>query len=109
MAEPTIDPAYTDWCRGHFGFMAEGGIWAVPRSGLIFERRDGTLVLIDRMPYSKELAEAAAEGKDVPADPEELRAYQDADFLTIRLHFKEAGIMVDYLPGEEDPAERIPT
>lgn len=83
------------WCRQHFSLMADGGIWGVPRSGLIFTRRGDKLVLIDAMPYLEEMAEAFAAGDDVPANAEALREYQDEDFELIRAKFELAGITVD--------------
>ena len=82
----------TAWCRQHFALMGEGGVWAVPRSGLVFTKRDGALVLTARMPWTDELAAAAAGGADVPRSPAELRAYQDADAALIRSRFEAAGI-----------------
>jgi len=73
--------------------MAEGGRWGVPRSGLIFAKRDGALVLVDRAPFAV-IAQAASEGLDVPASPDELRVYQDDDYELIRDKFGAAGIPV---------------
>lgn len=80
------------WCRNHFAAMADGGRWGVPRSGLIFKREGATLVLVERMPWTDELAEAAGAGRDVPVDADALRAYQDADAALILRTFREAGI-----------------
>ncbi len=88
------DANHAAWCRVHFAHMRDGGVWAVPRSGLLFTRKGETLVLTARMPYTAELREAADEGLDVPADEPALRAYQDEDFLSIQEHFKQAGITV---------------
>lgn len=82
------------WCRAHYAMMNEGGVWGVPRSGLIFQKNDGALVLVNRMPWTDELAQAAADGLDVPATAEELRAYQDSDYELIRGRFEAAGITV---------------
>lgn len=82
------------WCRTHYAMMADGGVWGVPRSGLMFVKRNGGLELDDRMPWTRELAYAAAEGFDVPLDAEAFRAYQDADFELIRERFEAAGIAV---------------
>lgn len=82
------------WVRGHLDLMAEGGVWAVPRSGLVFSKRDGALVLIGRMPWTDDLAQALLDGLDVPAGAEAFRAYQDADLALIRGRFEAAGIPV---------------
>ncbi len=85
------------WCLQTFGMIRDGGVWGVPRSGLLFTKRGDGLVLTARMPWSEEIAEAVAEGRDVPVDVEALRAYQDSDFALIARKFEEAGIPV----GEE--------
>ncbi len=82
------------WCRQRFTMMRDGAIWAVPRSGLIFTRRDNKLVLTSTMPYTEELAAAALQGLDVPPTEHALRTYQDADYQLIRRTFKQAGITV---------------
>lgn len=106
MAE--LEPEYVEWCGSHFALMAQDGVWAVPRSGLLFQRHGERLALIDRMPFSEELIMTiASQTREVPTTPEDLQAYQDADFLTIRHYFEAAGISVDYLPFSQDPAERI--
>lgn len=87
---------FTEWCQVHFALMADGGIWGVPRSGLTFTKRGDKLVLTERMPFAVlEEADAIALGKDVPDTPEKLRAYQDADYETIREQFHLAGIEVE--------------
>ncbi len=82
------------WCLSTFAMIRDGGVWGVPRSGLIFTRRGSELVLTDRMPWSEEIAVAASEGRDVPVDAEALRAYQDADYALIARKFEAAGIPV---------------
>ena len=67
--------SHTAWCRMVFDSLNEGGTWAVPRSGLIFTKRDGKLVLTLRMP-------------EVPNE------IQDEDFELIRQHFALAEIQV---------------
>lgn len=89
---PAFD--HVAWCRSLFAMIVEGGVWAVPRSGLIFTKRAGQLVLTDQMPWSQELAHAWAEGRDVPDSEEALLAYQEEDFEAIVRHFADAGIEV---------------
>jgi hypothetical protein len=81
-----IDPAYVEWCRQHFASIREGGIWAIPRSGLIFTKRAGRLVLTAAMPWNP-----AMEGT---ITAEELRAQQYEEFEGNRQHFAAAGIEV---------------
>jgi hypothetical protein len=68
---------HADWCRNLFNFLKEGGVWGVPRSGLIFQKRDGKLRLTSP-----------------PAETFVKRMVQAADFEAIRRHFAEAGIEV---------------
>jgi len=77
---------HTLWCSGMFDLLEEGGIWGVPRSGLVFQKQvdPPTLLLTDRMPH--------IEG--MPITPEELREMQDAEFAQIRDEFAKAGITV---------------
>ncbi len=84
---PSAPPElYADWCRQHFALIREGGVWMVPRSGMIFTKREGRLVLTVEMPYMPEM-----EGT---ITAEQLREQQDAEFETIREHFAAAGIEV---------------
>lgn len=97
MTAPNNDPnnaAFIAWCESMFNSLAEDGVWGVPRSGLVFQKRAGGLALIERMPYLPELGVAAARGEDVPVSAEALLAYQDEDFAAIREHFRAAGIEV---------------
>jgi hypothetical protein len=88
------NPEFRAWCVGLYESLNEGGVWAVPRSGLIFEKRSGQLELVNRMPWTPELAEAANAGEDVPPTAEALLAYQDQDFTAIREHFAAVKINV---------------
>jgi hypothetical protein len=92
--EIELDEARVGWGYDLFHSLADGGVWGVPRSGLVFQRRGEALALTERMPYLPEIAEAAAEGRDVPASAAELREYQDHDFAVIRDYFAAAGIEV---------------
>ncbi len=93
---PSPTPADLAWCRDWFATMSDGGIWAVPRSGLIFTRRGDVLILTSRMPWTAELAQAVAAdvGLDLPPSAGALADYQDADYELIRSRFKLAGIPV---------------
>jgi len=73
------------WCRHHFAMMRDGGVWAVPRSGLVFTRRGDGLVLTDRMPWQD----------GMPMTAEAFGAFQRADAELIRDRFAAAGITVD--------------
>ena len=82
----TEDEFHLAWCVGFFNMLSDQGVWAVPRSGLVFQRQARELVLIERMPFMPEM-----EGE---ITPEELELQQEADFITIRDKFKVAGIVV---------------
>jgi len=86
MSTPELDPAMVEWSGRHFGLIAEGGVWAIPRSGMIFTKREGQLVLIAAMPYMPEM--------DGTITAEQLAEQQDAQFEAVRAHFGAAGIEV---------------
>ncbi len=96
MRAKTLNPEHIAWCRQHFDQMRDGGIWAVPRNGLVFRRRGDELVLVDRMPHSPEMSCTATE----------LREYQDSQFNETRVHFAAAGIPVRNGP-DKSPADRV--
>jgi hypothetical protein len=79
-----LDPAHVAWCRQHFAMMADGGTWAIPRSGMIFNKRGNTLVLAVVMPHMN----------GMPCTPEELIAQQRDEFENCREHFAAAGVTV---------------
>ncbi len=82
------------WSKRLFGSLTEGGIWSVPRSGLIFQKKGAEMHLINKMPFIPEMAAAADEGRDVPSTAEKLLEYQQTDFALIAAHFRAAGIEV---------------
>lgn len=91
---PPVTEQDKNWCVMRFSMMRDGGVWAVPRSGLIFTRRGLELVLTARMPWTEAIAEAAEAGRDVPANAGALVSYQRADYELIRSRFEAAGIPV---------------
>ena len=72
------------WCMNLFDTIVDGGSWAVPRSGLIFNRDGNMLKLVARMPHDP----------DMPLTPEQLQDYQQSDYEIIRRRFEAAGIKV---------------
>lgn len=80
-----MKPEDIEWSRRHFASMADGGTWAMPRSGLIFNRRGDSLVLTCRMPHMVEM----------PCSAVELTAQQDSDYAIIKKHFEAAGVTVN--------------
>jgi hypothetical protein len=79
-----LDPAHIAWSRRQFDIMAEGAIWGVPRSGMIFQRRGDTLVLIECMPHMN----------GMPVTPAQLAEQQQYEYEAIAEHFTAAGIIV---------------
>lgn len=75
--------SYVEWSRQHFRSMKIGGVWAVPRSGLVFTRTgETTLALTEVMPHVA----------DMPMTPRELFDYQAGDFQAIQGYMKLAGV-----------------
>lgn len=79
-----LDQRHVEWSLRHFQMLAEGGAWAVPRSGLIYTKRDGRLVLTAIMPFDKEMPISA-----------QLCKQQQSEIDGIKLHFEAAGVPVD--------------
>jgi hypothetical protein len=73
------DAEHRWWCRMQMNMLAHGGVWGVPRSGLIFQKTAAdTLTLIERFP------------NDEPG----WREYQDEELDLIRSKFEDAGFRV---------------
>jgi len=90
-----MNPSDIAWSLNQFNLLnPNGGVWMIPRSGLMFTRRDKELHLTARMPWCEEMAAAHAAGSDVPKNSEQLLKYQQQDFHIIASHFKAAGISV---------------
>jgi hypothetical protein len=85
---------FTGWCLMHWKMVRIGGAWAVPRSGLIFEKTAKGWNLNNVMPYSIEMEIEAAGGADLPKSASELKAYQLDDFACIQRHNEAAGLEV---------------
>lgn len=73
------------WSKKFFSTMADGAIWGVPRSGLIFTKKGDCLVLKDRMPFDPSM----------PCMKDDFVSFQEDDYLTIKAHFEAAGIKVE--------------
>lgn len=78
------DTEHVNWCRRQFNLLNDGGMWGVPRSGLLFQKTSTALILIDRMPYTEEM----------PITEQELLDYQQQDFELIQHMFGLAGIEI---------------
>ena len=73
------------WSRQLFDSLHDGGVWGVPRSGLVFAKRGDILALTEVMPWEA----------GMPMTRDELVVYQQADFALIQERFKLAGITVE--------------
>jgi hypothetical protein len=69
--------------------LSEEGVWGIPRTGLIFVRRAGRLLLIEQMPHEA----------GMPFSAEALRDAQAEEFIGVRDMFRAIG--VDVLRDEE--------
>jgi len=73
------------WCRQTFARIAPGGVWGIPRSGLIFQKTgEQQLTLIDQMPWTD----------GMPISPAQLLTQQEREFNLNKEHFAAAGIEV---------------
>jgi hypothetical protein len=82
------DPGAVDGSRGFatelWSMLANGGVWGVPRSGLLFTKRGKTLALTERMPYEEAM----------PWTPENWREMQQDDIDGIREMFSIIDVLV---------------
>jgi hypothetical protein len=88
MSKP-LNAAHVEWSRQQFRTIADGGAWAVPRSGLIFTKRGDRLELTARLPHDPAM----------PVSPLRLKRQQRHEFLNIKRYFEAAGIAVVDLTG----------
>lgn len=85
MGDPGIPRDDIDhWCREMWRMLREGGRWGIPRSGLLFEKRNGQLTLVASMPHVAEM----------PITAEQLKRQQDSDFNATVERFGRVGIQV---------------
>jgi hypothetical protein len=90
----TSEPKHTGWCKRQHAILSNHGRWAVPRSGLVFQKTEKGFALDNVMPFTDDMGMASVMGRDVPSTPEELLDYQRNDFACIRRHFKAARLEV---------------
>lgn len=88
MSAPELDPRHVEWMRSTFNTLRVGGVWGIPRSGLVFTRTDETtMTLTDRMPYM--------EGMESLLTPAQLDEQQQEEYDACAAHFRAAGITVN--------------
>ena len=76
-----------EWCRQLWASLADGGRWAIPRSGLIFAKRKGKLVLLTAMPWMPEMKGTIT--------AKQLKQQQDSDFNATVENFGAIGVKVE--------------
>ena len=86
--DPASDSSKS-WCRQLFDSMKDGGIWGIPRSGLVFRKSGDQLVLVDTMPHDPAMT----------VSPKQLKAAQESDYRATARHFGAAGITVTRKAG----------
>jgi hypothetical protein len=90
-----MNPEEVRWSRNLFNTLSLNATWAVPRSGLIFQKVSLFELALSRvMPWSDAMGQGYQRGMDVPSSEKELRRYQQLDFETIASRFKAAGVDV---------------
>jgi hypothetical protein len=80
------------WCRSMFDSCREGGVWGIPRSGLVFRKERGAFVLHQVMPHEP----------GMPITEQELREQQEDELESMRAHFGAAGVEVRGSIGEAE-------
>lgn len=95
---------HIDWSRNLVKCLEDGGVWAVPRSSLLFRKVSGTMQLVSRGSLREHLGDAGAQNPPSPSMEVEWARYQLDDFQIIRRHMTAAGIQVLDLTGLEEPA-----
>jgi len=81
----SFDPDHLAWCRNMVEMIRVGGVWGIPRSGLIFTKTaENEMTLTARMPWMPEM-----EGVTTP---EHLAEQQQDEYEATREHMQAAGI-----------------
>lgn len=81
-----LRPEHIAWTRSTFGLVAVGGVWVIPRSGIMIRKLDPTRgCCFMCMPHDASM----------PCSADELRAIQDKDLEQIIAHAAAAGITIE--------------
>lgn len=76
-------PEHVAWCRMQVDMIRVGGVWAIPRSGLIFTKTGADeLTLTARMPWTDEM----------PVTREQLAKQQQDEYDETARHMEAAGV-----------------
>lgn len=87
----TLKRTDVEWCSKLFALLEEGGVWGIPRSGLLFRKEGNQFVLYAHLPHEPPM----------PITVEELLEQQNAEFEIVREHFAATGIEVIRKEEEE--------
>ena len=88
-----LDDINVAWCKNVFNSLRDGGTWGVPRSGLVYNKREGKLVLTAFMPWMPEMTGTIT--------PSQLLEQQRSDHESNKRHFADAGITIEDVAGLE--------
>lgn len=83
-----------EWCRRNHASIAEGGVWGVPQSTLIFKKTAKGYELLAVMPYLPDISDAFSHGHDVPPSPSALKEFQRQEFKLHREVHEMAGLTI---------------
>jgi hypothetical protein len=72
------------WARNMWAMLADGGVWGVPRCGLMYRKDGNSLVLYARMPWEE----------GMPMTEEELIEFQAWDHAGVTEMFAGIGVEV---------------
>ena len=75
-----------EWARGMWNMLNDGGVWGIPRCGLMYRKDEEAMkfVCFERMNWER----------GVPMTREELREAQDSDHANLVVVFKAIGVEV---------------
>lgn len=84
---PEPEPEHVAWCRQQIDLLRVGGVWGIPRSGLIFTKTGpDEFTLTARMPWQPEMEGTITR--------EQLIEQQDDELAVNRRYFAAAGVTI---------------
>jgi hypothetical protein len=99
VSAPEVEGWEVDWCRGLWDSLRDRGVWGIPRSGLIFEKREEAreFAVVARMPHEEGMLRFDGE----PLTAAEFAVQQQAEVDGTRARFAVLGITVPESDREE--------
>jgi hypothetical protein len=76
---------HAEWCRSHFARMKPGGLWMIPRTGLVFRRTGNVLLWVAVIPPVM---------PNAMLSPADLAKVREAEFEDNANHFTHAGVII---------------